>query len=61
MVSSLNSSFWDRDVRLADFADSEERKCWIEVVIGETVRVVARKAEACIMDHMVGVRAFWEM
>ena len=60
-VTSLNSSFWDRGVRPADFADSEERKCWIEVVISEAVRVVARKAVVRIMKHRVGVAAFLDM
>lgn len=57
-VTSLNSSFWDRGVRPADFADSEERKCWIEVVISEAVRVVARKAVADIASRISSDASF---
>ena len=60
-VISLRSSFWSGEFRPADFAVSKERKCWIDAMISETVRVVVRKAVAHIMEHRVGVAAFLDM
>lgn len=45
----------------AELTRPEERNYWIDVAIGETVSVVARKAAARIMERTVGVAAFWEM